>query len=59
MVSLDQRVDGTTLAVISPETDGVVSIMNGKGRLVRSTLVTGRAEHGPEALRATEVFVVK
>lgn len=55
VVALDTAVSGKNFAVISPDTNGRISLMNGVGRLEKGTPVQGQAETGSEGLRA--VFI--
>ncbi|MGJ4929082.1 hypothetical protein ACQR1I_04700 [Bradyrhizobium sp. HKCCYLS2038] len=56
VVELDHIIEGKTFAVISPDTRGRISLMNGVGQLQAGKHVKGEAETGSEALRAISVF---
>jgi hypothetical protein len=55
VVQLDHDVAGKEYAVISPDTRGRITLMNGVGQLKAGTRVSGTAEEGSEALRAISV----
>ena len=58
VVALEQPVDGKEYAVIAPETEGRIGLMNGQGALPQGDRVCGTAAHatqGHEALRALSV----
>ena len=55
IVTLDDRVEGNTYAVISPNTAGRVDLLNGRGTLSTGTKVEGEATVGPSALKAISV----
>ena len=55
VVALDTAISGKNFAVISPDTSGRISLMNGVGRLEKGTPVQGEAEAGSEGLRAVSI----
>jgi hypothetical protein len=55
VVALDHAIAGKDFAVISPETNGRIALMNGVGRLEKDLPVQGEAELGSEGLRAVYI----
>lgn len=55
VVALDNSFDGKKFAVITLDTQGRLSLLNGVGKLEPGTPVKGRAEIGAEALRALTI----
>jgi hypothetical protein len=58
VVALDHEIDGNTFAVISPNTQGRVALMNGHGTLSTGISVRGIAISGVDALRVLEVAAI-
>jgi hypothetical protein len=58
IVTLDHEIAGNAYAVISPKTNGRITLMNGRGALHPGTKVAGEATVGPDALRAVSVYGV-
>jgi hypothetical protein len=59
VVALDRAISGKTFAVISPDTNGRIALMNGVGRLEKGFAVQGEAEAGSEGLRAVYIEAAK
>jgi hypothetical protein len=55
IIALDEPICDMMFAVISPDTIGRIPLINNTGRLPLGERVTGDAEIGSEALRATHV----
>ncbi len=59
VVALNHTISGKNFAVISPETNGRIALMNGVGRLEKGVAVQGEAETGSEGLRAVYIEAAK
>jgi len=55
IVTLDRPVSGRRFAVISPDTQGRLALMDGDGRIQAGQRVGGKGVPGPESIRAATV----